>query len=368
VIAIIGVLVALLLPAIQAARESARRMQCTNNLHNLGLAMQNYASANKGFPPMVQFWSHNEYLTYYRDVKNTGTPPGSWYDGHCWYSLIAPYIEQQAYYDLIDFDRSYSDPANFQARTTYMSLHACPSDIGLQKNEFPPAPGWQNWARLRSNYVVNAGNGTYGQFGLVDAARGITEQFLGAPFAPGKVTSSKTITDGLSNTLLMSEIKVLPETGDDWGGPLSDSQSGLGGQTFTGWLPPNSGTSTVSADNDCVARVVISTNNYEVYRANDIPPPQHAGGSQRDSDNADPNSAYCGGVKYFNPDAPPGRALTEHQGTSKRQFFAARSHHPGGVNAARCDASVAFYSNDIDRNLWRALSSAAGEEPIPPTN
>src|SRR3954471_1252579 len=51
VIAIIGILVALLLPAIQAAREAARRTKCLNNLHNMGLAILNYESAKKGYPP-----------------------------------------------------------------------------------------------------------------------------------------------------------------------------------------------------------------------------------------------------------------------------------------------------------------------------
>jgi hypothetical protein len=116
----------------------------------------------------------------------------------------------------------------------------------------------------------------------------------------------------------------------------------------------------VSTKNDCVARVVLADNNYQVYRSNNIPPPQNGGGSQRASDNADPAAGFCG-VKYYNPDNG-NRALTDHQGTSKRQYFAARSHHRGGINAARCDGTVAFYNDDIDPIAWRALSSAAGGE------
>jgi prepilin-type N-terminal cleavage/methylation domain-containing protein len=363
VIAIIGVLVALLLPAIQAAREAARRTQCVNNLHNLALGMQNYAGANKGFPPMVKFWTHAEYDTYFRVTKNTGAPVGSWYDGHCWYSLIAAYIEQQAYFDLINFDYPYSSPINQNARRHYMDLHRCPSDMGLIQNEWNDA----NWSRLRTNYVVNCGNAAYGQFGFTSSSLGISERFLGAPFGPKDDMPLKRISDGLSNTLMMSEIKVLPDTGTGWGGPLSDTQTGLGGQTFSGWLPPNSGTRSVTVDSDCVARLIVSP---EIYLSNDIPPPQSAGGSparEGEGDSANPTTNMCG-TTYFNPDMTAGRVPTEHQGSSKRQFFAARSHHPGGVNASLCDASVKFYNNDIDRNLWRALSSATGEETISGNN
>src|SRR5262245_64832193 len=78
VIAIIGVLVALLLPAVQAAREAARRSQCTNNLKQLGLAVHNYADANKGAFPVGEYsWGW-----------------GTWLVG------LLPYIEQQNLYDL----------------------------------------------------------------------------------------------------------------------------------------------------------------------------------------------------------------------------------------------------------------------------
>ncbi len=177
VIAIIGVLVALLLPAIQAARESARRTQCVNNLHNLSLGMLNHESSQKGFPAMVQFWAGPEYQNFYKALNSGAAPPGDWYDGHCWYSLIAPYIEQQAYFDLVDFKKSYSDVANFNARRVFMDLHACPSDIGLVKNEWDSP----TWCRLRSNYVINAGNTVYGQFGLTDTVNNFNEPFGGCP-------------------------------------------------------------------------------------------------------------------------------------------------------------------------------------------
>ena len=84
---------------------------------------------------------------------------GRWFDDHCWYTLIGPYIEQANLYAQIQVNLSFSDPQNEAARRVKVPLFACPSDIGLQENE------WTNstWARVRGNYVVNFGNTNYGQ-------------------------------------------------------------------------------------------------------------------------------------------------------------------------------------------------------------
>ena len=88
VIAIIGVLVSLLLPAVQAAREAARRMQCTNNLKQIGLALHNYESTNKKFP-------------FGKGPSYPGAPVYARWSQH---AFILPYIEQQNLYNTIDFD------------------------------------------------------------------------------------------------------------------------------------------------------------------------------------------------------------------------------------------------------------------------
>jgi len=98
VITIIGILIALLLPAVQAAREAARRMQCGNNLKQLGVGFHNFECANGGFPP--RRWNQT--------MAANGVDNG--YTG--WGTFLLPYIEQQALYDRYDWKYDFYDPIN----------------------------------------------------------------------------------------------------------------------------------------------------------------------------------------------------------------------------------------------------------------
>ncbi|MDO4575228.1 MAG: DUF1559 domain-containing protein [Planctomycetia bacterium] len=297
VIAIIGMLMGLLLPAVQQVREAARRLQCANNMHQLAIGMHGYAAMNGGFPPGTYSWRGDD------SPKRDGYPA---YDDFSWLPLLGPHLEQMAWFDMMKFDHSFSNPVNEEARRMKIPTFACPSDMGLVENE------WDNstWARVRGNYVANWGNTNYGQ----KTKEG--QVFLGSPLRPIERTVSDSITDGTSNTLLLSETKVIPPTGTAWGGPISDHMTSLGGQTFSGWYPPN------SSHGDICARQVVE-NHY--YLENAIPIP----------------------------------TLTAVSGDG---VYTARSHHIGGVNVARCDGSGQFISNGIYLNTWRALTSAAGEE------
>jgi prepilin-type processing-associated H-X9-DG protein len=110
-----GVLVGLLLPAVQASREAARRMQCTNNLKQIALAMHNYESMYRRLPPA--------YTT-----DENGQPL------HSWRTLILPFIEQQALYDSIDLSKPWDDPVNQQAAATVVHAYRCPSAPGEASN------------------------------------------------------------------------------------------------------------------------------------------------------------------------------------------------------------------------------------------
>src|SRR5579863_8326959 len=115
VIAIIAVLVSLLLPAVQQAREAARRTQCKNNLHQIGLAMYNYESAYSRFPLPVYVSLSNP--TGYGGVLSTTV----------WSLALLPFIDQQNTYNLYNQNLSAWDPVNVTAGQTIVPGYLCPS-------------------------------------------------------------------------------------------------------------------------------------------------------------------------------------------------------------------------------------------------
>lgn len=301
VISIVAVLIGLLLPAVQSARETARRIRCANNLKQIALAMHSHADT-RGRLPVGALTPRGQYLG-----RRSG--PGDWYDDHGWYSHMGPYIEQQAWHDGIRFDVSFSHPLNDAARRHLIALYACPTDGGLKRNE------WDSpvWARVRGNYVVNFGNTNYGQ----TTKGGVG--FGGAPFGYRQGVRLAEITDGLSKTLMLAEVITVSEFGRQahgaWGGPISDFTTSLGGQTFQGWIPPNSRVP------DEVARV-------------------------------------CPPVEALN--GLPGCMLIGND--MALQSFAARSKHYGGVQVAWCDGAIRFQSDAVDVVTWRSLSTSRGGE------
>src|SRR5690606_27060953 len=122
VIAIIGVLVALLLPAVQAARESARRAQCSNNLKQIGLGLLNYESSRKELPPGSHVNSAAQYTT-----PILGT----------WSVAILPNMEQQPVHDTWDPKTCLSHNNNQVLRETQMPGYVCPTDLQEEKIDSP---------------------------------------------------------------------------------------------------------------------------------------------------------------------------------------------------------------------------------------
>jgi prepilin-type N-terminal cleavage/methylation domain-containing protein len=124
VIAVIGILVALLLPAVQSAREAARRMQCSNNLKQLSLALHNYHDSMRAFPP----GSNNRSISTH--------------------AFLLPYIEQANLHQLVDFRVSYNHANNLQALAAGVQVFECPSD---------PQKAPAGWAG--TSYRANQGSG-----------------------------------------------------------------------------------------------------------------------------------------------------------------------------------------------------------------
>jgi prepilin-type N-terminal cleavage/methylation domain-containing protein/prepilin-type processing-associated H-X9-DG protein len=220
VITIIGILIALLLPAVQAAREAARRMQCSNNLKQIGLAILNYEASNQTLP-IGSDWT---------------APAGGGRRLNGVFVRLLSYIEQQGLYDQYDFKlRCYyssSSPRNAVVLSTPVAAYSCPSDTSLGRRATGLGP---NNPFARSNYVVCYGSKTH-----YDSASTFTTD---GAFQINRAKPLSEITDGTSNTVAASEVISSPYTGD---GSLEDvrglwgESSAMGASSYTHHYTPNS--------------------------------------------------------------------------------------------------------------------------------
>ena len=328
VIAIIGVLVALLLPAVQAAREAARRTQCQNNLKQLALGVLNYESANKVFPPSGQ-WGEG---VPGKEFNSTGDIYANWA------ALALPYLEQQTIYDAIDHTVPMTHPNNRVARGTRLSFMECPSDFGhdtlYDGSRVTVISGshGDNWAR--GNYAASGMNFALG--GAERFLQGDVSQRLGA-FNSGRSDGGKPgfngssrlqqITDGQSNTIMLTEVRV-GLTDLDLRGTWA--LSGLGSSAvWHAWhgAPPDPDPSDAiqfmpamgraNGPNDCTPQSDDFLSCFEVI--------------------------FQIGFATLDSECMPCR---ESIGTEGQ--IGTRSQHVGGVLAAYCDGSVHFIQDDIE--------------------
>jgi len=215
VIAIIGVMVGLLLPAVQAAREAARRMQCSNNLKQIGLALHNYESTHRTFPP--GFIS-----------RVTGPWPGGGNNpipeaGPGWslFAMILPQLEQANLHDIVDFNRPIIDPVNQAARATKVKEYQCPSDAWNQPvTVWPTSIGINDLAP--SSYIGALGGGDPAN------APGYTamyeEQPFNGMFHRNLAIRHADIIDGTSNTIGLGE-RASMFTPNGWAGVIPTAQT-----------------------------------------------------------------------------------------------------------------------------------------------
>ena len=191
VIAIIGILVGLLLPAVQAAREAARRMQCSNNLKQIGLALLNYESAHRAFPPAST-------------GPTSSSLPGPPYR-HGWVALTLPFIEQANVQTSYNFNVHWYDAPNANIIQIPLQAYSCPSaDAGRTATSKSSAYGTRTAAAW--DYAsVNVSSYAPGYSGTPNAERrkGIMNDREGSKIAM--------VLDGLSNTLLVSEDANRPQ-------------------------------------------------------------------------------------------------------------------------------------------------------------
>jgi prepilin-type N-terminal cleavage/methylation domain-containing protein/prepilin-type processing-associated H-X9-DG protein len=304
VTSIFAVLLALLLPAVQSARESARRAQCLSNLKQIGLAIHQYQIAHVSLPPGKKGCCWGTWLVY-----------------------ILPYVEQAPLYNAwnscgikspgvpenYDLDLRYFGVANQTVTSKFLGIYLCPSDV--TNAPISATTNGRVYACTSQNYAADFGNTVVAQIDFQDIV------FGGAPFVdmgspegdhnqPGRPTAGlNSFVDGLSTTMLASEVVVgqgQDLRGFSWWGDAA---------TFEGFLTPN------SAFPDAMFS--------PFYCVNRSPNPP------------------CLGATTALPDN-----------------YAARSRHQGGVNVTMGDGSAHFIKNSINVRTWRAISTTQGSELV----
>jgi len=317
VIAIIGVLVGLLLPAIQAAREAGRRLTCSNKIRQVALSMHNYESSQGAFPPNIMIGK----------------------DQYRWsaQARILPYIEQYGMAAGIDFNQNYSNVfLNGQLlRSMRVETFLCPDeerDEQRYKNGDP--------SDYPLNYGVNCG--VWKVYDASDKTGG-----EGA-FYPNSGLATRSFTDGLSNTLMLAEVK--------------------GWQPY--WRDTNNASNVpVDIPSDLCSIATSGDKVRETGHSEWIDGRAHQTGFTA---TFTPNQqVYCEGmdidwtnhrVTGWNPAAPDDPLPTEGE---TYVAVTSRSYHTGNlVNVAKMDGSVQSVNGDIDLLVWRAMATRNGEETI----
>jgi len=190
VISIIAVLVSLLLPAVQAAREQARRSACTNNLKQMGIALANYTNRHGTLPP--------GYQSIYNALFQREMGPG-W----GWASMLLPDLEQQSLQNLIVYEAPMSDPSMSTACVVSLKVFFCPSDSMPLQWTATDSATWIYGGNIYSTSTpicTVAGSNYVGVFGIAEP--GVNGEGV---FSRGSYMPLTAITDGLSQTLCVGE-------------------------------------------------------------------------------------------------------------------------------------------------------------------
>ncbi|MCA9049866.1 MAG: DUF1559 domain-containing protein, partial [Planctomycetaceae bacterium] len=315
--AIIAILIALLLPAVQQAREAARRVQCKNHLKQLGLAIHNYIDANRYLPPGA---------TINLSITSTGNN-GSWGV----HGRILPYLEQGNLYNNVDLSTAW----DFQSAISGLKIpvYACPSD---PKSDDARDPGSGKAILYPTTYGFN-----YGTWFIFNPATGQGGNGL---FHPNARLSFRDATDGSSTTLLAAEVKA--------------------------WTPytRNGGPSSTTIPGDSAAAATITASGAEFKNTGHTEWPDGRCHHTGFTATLPPNSQVSyvnGGITYTETDFnswQEGRSGIN--GGPSYAVITSRSFHEGVVNVAMFDGSCRTISENIDLSVWRSLATRNGGEVI----
>lgn len=324
VIAIVGILISLLLPAVQSAREASRRIQCASNIKQLALALQNYQSTHEQLPAAGTYADPFDavyyYAAYWRVNLKTGT-------NHSWVVSLLPFMEEQALYDQFDLTRKVTqNPKNPQVHQPATLMCASDSPRG----------------RLFESFDEESGNVV--QFGKANYAAYSNPFHVDSWFYSGAIwlygLRPKDITDGTSTTLVFAEIRTRENVADQRGA----------------WALPWCGSSLLSFD---------------------FHPELKPKGTMDDNPGAyEPWAKSLGQTQY--PNSINADVLYECPEPAEAQFdrmpcntawtgyisAAPRSLHGEGANAVFLDGHVAFLPNDVDEYAMLYMVNTADGEVV----
>lgn len=298
VISIIAILISLLLPAVQQAREAARRSQCQNNLKQMGLALHNYVNAHNVFPPCAVDGGGTANNDCHGGYQSTNGEAGA-----NWLVFLLPFLEEEAYYNnIVPTLRTSSSPVD-----DYNNVmgHKQPSVVLCPSHELDTrqiAPSGSNEENLtRGNYGACYGAGQYR----------ISEhntKSKGGIFALNSSVTIADVRDGLSHTVALGELRYNAESTSDTRGVWV--YGAMGASAF----------STMTSPNSTVADVILG----------------------------------CVGSTTLFP-CSTDTTFTNH-------VAAMRSVHQGGAYSTFGDGSVKFISENINTTIWNALGTRRGGE------
>ncbi|MFV0445357.1 MAG: DUF1559 domain-containing protein [Planctomycetaceae bacterium] len=318
VIAIIAILVALLLPAVQQVREAARKIQCADHLHNLGVAIHNYESSFKLLPPGA---------AVNLNVASTGNN-GSWGV----HGRILPHLEQGNLYNQVDLTTAWDNQLAISGLK--IEVYSCPSDA---KGDEARDPGSNRAILYPTCYGFN-----YGTWFVFNPQ---TRQGGDGLFFPNSKIPFGHVTDGTSHTLVAAEVKA--------------------------WTPynRNGGPSTTTRPNTAAEAEAIVTSGTDFKNTGHTEWPDGRVHHTGVTVTLPPNTKVkytSGGVTYQETDFNSWQeGRNGSTGSPTYAFITSRSYHPGMVQVVLLDGATKSVTENIDLNVWRSTGTRSGGEVTP---
>ena len=326
VIAIIAILIALLLPAVQQAREAARRLQCKNNLKQFGLALHNYHSTHSMFPKAT--------------MQNVASSVTGYQSIGC-HVMLLPYIDQMTTYNQLNFNVQWDVAPNLALSQKKVPSYLCPSDFGWRGSNSPGnnivVCGGPSLLMLSPTPAGGVG-GNSGQIADTDQ---------NGMFNIRRSVSVADVTDGLSNTLAASEAVI----GDNSSNyiPVITVANLIRGIAFPGTMTNTFATKAAldTYGQSCLANTASVYGHTHREWINGMPG-QTVFNSLNGPNSPNPDCYECSGCSWYD----------------SRGVYSARSRHDGGVQVVLGDGAVRFVSDNINLTTWQLLGAIADDQPV----